>query len=285
MNQGFTIVGGLVFLLIRFFFSLGDAIFIYLLAIGALLFVGNRRGWFAPAAGQGDAAPDVAPDPGLVERVRFNSAGLHFAARQRGRWHWRDAGSLGLTLASCQGSLGPVESDPDVVAYCRNLIEFGSSLVEARPLESTSFRGLVCILKIERRPGYVYAGRLHVLLGAHSVIFFLVAGEKGITGQREAVVTSEALRAGVIEIDAAAGNLKHWFKDAYDSKYDSRTVRSIADDDSYDVRFPDHPLSRIRRFLRQIEASFTLLSNSAAATDSWPHDDAFADLATGKTIH
>ncbi len=97
-----------------------------------------------------------------------------------------------------------------------------------------------------------------------SVIFFLVADEQGHTGVREAVVTTEALRAGVIELDTAAGKVKHWFKDAYDSNYDSRTVRSIADDESYDVRFPDHPLSRIRRFLRQIEASFTLLSTSAA---------------------
>jgi hypothetical protein len=75
------------------------------------------------------------------------------------------------------------------------------------------------------------------------VIFFLVADEQGHTGVREAVVTTEALRAGVIEIDAGAGKVKHWFR-MYDRN--SRTIRSIADDESYDVRFPDHPLSRIR---------------------------------------
>ena len=191
----------------------------------------------------------------------------------------------GSSSDPANGSLGPVESDPDVVSYCRELIDFNSSLVEARPLESTTVRGIVCVMKGDRRPGYVYAGRLHVLLEHQTVIFFLVAGEQGVTGRREAVVTTEALRAGVIELDAGAGKVKHWFKDAYDSNYDSRTVRSIADDGSYDVRFPDHPLSRIRRFLRQIEASFTLLSTSAAATDSWPLDDALADVATSKTIH
>jgi len=285
MNQGFAIAGSLIFLLLHHFFSFGDAVFIYLLALGGLLFVGNRLGWFAPSANEEDAAPDVPPDPRLVERIRFNSDGLRFVGRQNGKWYWQDAGGLRLVLGSCNGSLGPVESDPDVVSYCRELIDFNSSLVEARPLESTTVRGIVCVMKGDRRPGYVYAGRLHVLLEHQTVIFFLVADEQGHTGVREAVVTTEALRAGVIEIDAGAGKVKHWFKDRYDPKFDARTIRSIADDESYDVRFPDHPLARIRGFLRQIEASLTILSTRPLATDSWPRDDALADVATSTTIH
>ena len=214
MNQGFAIAGGLIFLLLHHFFSFGDAVFIYLLALGGLLFVGNRLGWFAPSANEEDAAPDVPPDPRLVERIRFNSDGLRFVGRQNGKWYWQDAGGLRLVLGSCNGSLGPVESDPDVVSYCRELIDFNSSLVEARRLESTTVRGIVCVMKGDRRPGYVYAGRLHVLLEHQTVIFFLVADEQGHTGVREAVVTTEALRAGVIEIDAGAGKVKHWLTPA-----------------------------------------------------------------------
>jgi len=285
MSQGFAILGGLIFLLVRQFFSFGDAIFIYLLALGGLMFLGNRLGWFAPPATQEDPAPDVPPDPRLVERIRFNSDGLRFVGRQGGKWYWQDAGGLRLVLGSCRGSLGPVESDPDVVSYCRGLIDFSSSLVEARPLESTTVRGLVCIMKGDTRPGYVYAGRLHVLLEHQTVIFFLVAGEQGVTGRREAAVTTEALRAGVIELDAAAGKVKRWFKDGYDPKYDARTIRSIADDGSYDARFPDHPLSRIRKRLRQIESSFSILSASAAAIDPWPRADTLPDLGTNPTVH
>lgn len=285
MSQGFAVLGGLLFLLARQFLSFGDAIFIYLLALGGLLFVGNRLGWFAPPANEQDAAPDVPPDPRLVERIRFNSDGLRFVGRQNGKWYWQDAGGLRLVLGSSNGSLGPVESDPDVVSYCRELIDFNSSLVEARPLESTTVRGIVCVMKGDRRPGYVYAGRLHVLLEHQTVIFFLVAGEQGVTGGREAVVTTEALRAGVIELDAGAGKLKHWFKDRYDPKFDARTIRSIADDGSYDVRFPDHPLSRIRTLLRQIESSFSILPARVAAIDPWPRADTLPDLGPNPTVH
>ena len=221
MNQGFAIVGGLVFLLIRFVFPLGDAILLPLPArsrhhvvcwplerlVGASRLAG--RTWRRMSR----RIPVLSSEFGSIRPV--------FALLEDST-----ADGTGGTRATsgspsdpAQGSLGPVESDPDVVAYCRNLIEFGSSLVDARPLESTSFRGIVCVLKMERRPGYVYAGRLHVLLEHHSVIFFLVADEQGVTGRREAVVTTEALRAGVIELDAAAGKVKHWFKDAYDSNY------------------------------------------------------------------
>ena len=48
------------------------------------------------------------------------------------------------------------------------------------------------------------------------------------------------------------GKVKDWFKDPYDSKYDKSALYNLADQEKYDDKFPNHPLSRARRKLERI---------------------------------
>jgi hypothetical protein len=76
-----------------------------------------------------------------------------------------------------------------------------------------------------------------------------MAGETGTTGVREAVVTSELINAGKMTVSEFE---RSWAQDPYDPSYhgvDRSVLRFMSDDASYDGRFPDHPLSRIRQVL------------------------------------
>jgi hypothetical protein len=212
------------------------------------------------------ADPDPVIDPAFLERVRFDSRGLTLQGRHGGRWIWLDTLGNILTLTDiCSRRLGPVEPGEDaIVEYCRDNIRFGWSLVEARSIRRHSLDGFVCVYKHEHRPSYDYAGRLHVLLAGHTIVFWMGARERGVTGGRDAAVTVEGLRAGTLLPGTAGTRLEGWFKDPYDRRYDDRTVCSIADDRQYDARFPDHPLSRIRQTLGQIEATFTIALDGSA---------------------
>src|SRR5262245_10468320 len=59
-------------------------------------------------------------------------------------------------------------------------------------------------------------------------------------------------------LQAAASNAvpsPGWFRDPYDSGYQGPVLYSLSDDLRLDALFPDHPLSRIRASLAQIQGS------------------------------
>jgi hypothetical protein len=82
------------------------------------------------------------------------------------------------------------------------------------------------------------------------LVWTVVDGERGTTGVREAVVMAELTRAAnpqdVEELK------KLWGEDPYDMVslgVDSSVRRFTSDGEEYDARFPEHPLTRVRRFL------------------------------------
>jgi hypothetical protein len=90
--------------------------------------------------------------------------------------------------------------------------------------------------------------------------------ERGITGVREAVIVDEKLASGELQIDPDGKFMTGWMKDPNDATRASGLARSLADDEEYDQRFADHPLSRARRFLRTAEAN--ILVSDAVRTAS-----------------
>jgi hypothetical protein len=92
-------------------------------------------------------------------------------------------------------------------------------------------------------------------------IITIASGERGVTGIRDAIVTAQLLEEGKLEIEefeepgssGEIGRIKGWFQDPYDSDYQGHILCSSSDDEKYDAQFPDHPLSKIRRYLMQIE--------------------------------
>lgn len=154
----------------------------------------------------------------------------------------------------------PMPIDPhdadDVRRFARALaVAAGGGLIEADRWRHTGHLGMRSISKLPQTPsGFTYVGDL---IGQRQAGFAikLECREAGTTGLRE---TAVALELG---IDPAPGPLARWFgrgprweADLYDPRLRAPVMRTQADDPRWDARFPDHPLSRVRRHLAAVAA-------------------------------
>ena len=82
-----------------------------------------------------------------------------------------------------------------------------------------------------------------------------------MTGIREAVITAEMMSAGELTSESYT---RRWAQDPYDPAYqgvERRVLRFLSDDERDDARFPQHPLSKVRRVLAGIPAGATGLQS------------------------
>jgi hypothetical protein len=89
------------------------------------------------------------------------------------------------------------------------------------------------------------------------IIISVVCREFGTTGVREAVVTSELIAQGRLDMKEYE---RIFARDPYDPGYDGvdrSVLRFMSDDETYDSRSPDHPLSKGRRILRALPAAIS----------------------------
>ena len=61
-----------------------------------------------------------------------------------------------------------------------------------------------------------------------------------------------------------------WAADPYDPDFEADVLRNQAEDERYDADFPDHPLSRLRRGLKDVEASLRLAESIKTAAAFQP---------------
>jgi hypothetical protein len=57
-----------------------------------------------------------------------------------------------------------------------------------------------------------------------------------------------------IELDELTGLPSGWIADPYDPTLRYDGMRNLADDPKYDAQFPEHPLSRSRAFMANLES-------------------------------
>ncbi len=108
------------------------------------------------------------------------------------------------------------------------------------------------IYKRLEKPAYIFTGMLLVPRQHGSQVWTLVAGERGTTVVREAVITLELVNAGKLRMQAYESS---WAQDPYDPTYrgvDRSVLRFLSDDECYDARFPKHPLSKVRQVLASL---------------------------------
>jgi hypothetical protein len=98
-------------------------------------------------------------------------------------------------------------------------------------------------------PAYVYSGMLITHVREGWLMWTMIAGERGTTGVREAVVATTLMNEGKLSPEEYE---LRWGQDPYEPAYrgvDRSVLRFMSDDESYDQQFPQHPLSKVRRML------------------------------------
>jgi hypothetical protein len=191
-----------------------------------------------------------------TRRAAINSTGWYLDKRTSaaGRSTWHDSEGDTITLSLGAGLEDTTIADVEAVRmYCRQVAEEkGAGLVEASVILGQLGPAVQMIYKQLERPAFTFTGMQIISLPKASLTWSVVAQEKGTTGVREAVVTSSLMDHGRLTLDQYE---KSWACDPYEPLYrgvDHSTLRYMSDDASYDAQFPTHPLSKVRRVLREL---------------------------------
>ena len=202
----------------------------------------------------------------VLHSVQFDTKGWILAKRRRNSLEWRNAD--GDTLRACVDSTLPATlsglSDRDSLRafYREEAIRHGGGIVCAEIVQAGGIRSVKVINKYERSM-YAYDGTLIIPFKNAQYTVTIHSFERSTTGEREALVTSQLVERGELEIESGAapgepGRIKGWFQDPYDPSYQGRAIYSMSDDDRVDALFPNHPLSKIRKCLGQIRATLAI---------------------------
>lgn len=96
-----------------------------------------------------------------------------------------------------------------------------------------------------------YIASLTIPFKSCSFVVKVQAIEAGITGMRDAVIADRLIAEGTISIGETG--FLNWFSDPYNDDFAGGVLMNKSEQDLYDEEFPDHPLSRARQLLEQIE--------------------------------
>jgi hypothetical protein len=141
----------------------------------------------------------------------------------------------------------PLKPDlPESLEMARFLSEYegrtnsgGTRLVECSVLGVRGLSMLRTIVKVPQEPqGMTYLGAFTLPFARFSYVIKAQCQERGMTGTREATLLVEGMKAGTISIDPESANP---FKGSWNP-----------DSAEFDERFPEHPISRLRRHLQEI---------------------------------
>jgi tetratricopeptide (TPR) repeat protein len=203
----------------------------------------------------------------LLHSVRFDTKDWILVKRSRNSLEWRNA--EGDTLCACVDGkvpatlLGLPDRDSVRAFYREEAIRHGGGIVCAEIVQAGGILSVIVITKYERRPAYAYDGTLIIPFKNSQYTVTIHSIERGVTGERDALVTSQLAERGELEIESAGTpgkprRVKGWFQDPYDPSYQGSAIYSMSDDDRLDVLFPNHPLSKIRRCLGRIQATLLI---------------------------
>jgi hypothetical protein len=198
------------------------------------------------------------PDDSL-NAITFHTSGWVEQRRQPHQRIWHNARGDGLGLF-----FFPIAPDiPTALDALGRLREryrsrMGGGLIQLDVVPIDEVLAVKLILKVPQQPhGMTYVGSWTFPWRDFSYVLKLQCQEDGTTGLRDAIVGDELMAAGVVRLDDQ-GRLQGWRADLYDPDCRGDIVRNLSEDERYDARFPDHPLSRLRRYLGQLELTIVV---------------------------
>jgi tetratricopeptide (TPR) repeat protein len=190
------------------------------------------------------------PAPKRIRRVHLTLQEWSEEDPSGGSRVWRDHQHNVLSLTALDKPPALPKDETALRDWSRNLAESrGAGLIEVRTVAGRIARGVGLIYKCLQLPAYVYTGMLLIPSREAFQVWTIVARERGTTGVREALVTDELMKTGKLTTQDYE---RSWAQDPYDASYhgvDRSVLRFVSDDECYDSRFPEHPLSMIRRVL------------------------------------
>jgi hypothetical protein len=195
--------------------------------------------------------------------VTFNTTGLQRVDETT--WVHPGTGDR-ITQNVTNSQLGEPAWLEDVPAMRRNLAagyaQMGC-LIEAEPVVLGGVRGVCQVVKapIPNAPsGQVFMANIFLAKADRYVMFGCSAAERGVTGMREATIMA------TLGVGLDGWLLPH----PYAPEVKGALPFHRGDDPAWDAQFPDHPLSRVRAWVRWATATATVDPGFAALPEFVP---------------
>jgi hypothetical protein len=198
-----------------------------------------------------------------LNAVVFDTKNLRLQSDDGGTRVWvSDAGdTVTLYYLTKRQSLRAVPEELGSIRAASRLqaARYGGAIVEVdlRTLGGTAV--VREIVKVPQSPaGMGYLGSFMIPLVDCGYFLSVAAREKGVTGMRDTAIFAKLMQSGEVAFGEDGESPKNWMGDPYDPSIVGVPARNRADDAAYDSLFPDHPLSRVRVLLQQIETSLRI---------------------------
>ncbi|TQV71126.1 hypothetical protein FLL45_22640 [Aliikangiella marina] len=155
--------------------------------------------------------------------------------------------------------------------YRANFTEQGMGLVECISTTIDDIPSAKAIgKKIEQGQPGLYVGTIAVPLEDQSFVFSLFSQEIGVTGIRDTAILTKLMSEGKqFETEESTGKMIGWAQDPYFPEHDGPCLRNLSEDEEYDELFPDHPLSKIRLQLLNLEKSIKINLSGRDKKKTW----------------
>jgi len=201
----------------------------------------------------------------------FKSKDIDLVRLDEDGWRLREKSSELKVWENSSGdvlSLNFFDKEPDIPfalseidglrKFYRNLIaESGGGILKLETVELGGLTAIETLCKLPKQPsGMIYVGSLTIPFREKSYVVKLQCTEQGITGMREAVFFASRAHFdedGEEDFDPFKG----WAKDPYDETFTDGVLMNLSEDEQYDEKFPNHPLSRVRRYLKEIKQTIS----------------------------
>jgi hypothetical protein len=136
--------------------------------------------------------------------------------------------------------------------YRQGITKSGGGIIE---IDIKDFFGIPVVRSIFKVPGeaegVTYIGSITIPFSKSSYVIKLEAPEKKEIGLRDKIIADKLLADHVITVNDNGS--ENWIFDPYDPNFKSSLLMNRAEEQQYDSAFPDHPLTKLRMFLDEIE--------------------------------
>ena len=154
------------------------------------------------------------------------------------------------------------ENDTDVELqnnYRKVAYESGAAIIEVKKVKLGVFDSIKTIFKFPMQPqGMAYIGSYTIPFKNFSYVIKVQCIEQGTTGIRDNTIFELMIKNGKVKLNPEKHTVEGWMKDPYDESIKLPFMMNLSEAEEFDAQFPEHPLSRMRKFLKQIEETIKI---------------------------
>lgn len=196
-----------------------------------------------------------------IHSLEFDTIGWRINQQEQNKIEWVNQADDFILFSLNSKPLYQVGASIPTMTALRNgframLAEVQGGLVSLEIVSLTALPAIRAFGKIPQKPhGMTYMGRLILPFREFTYSFELGGREHGTTGMRDTIVFTQMLQAGKV---STKNFPEGWAQDPYDTALKTGVLRNMADDEQWGDEFPDHPLSRVRKAMAQIQDTLVL---------------------------